>query len=262
MQFSEMEQQSGVKAFLVPIFFYRPKNASACPGEPCILLSMGFLQNFRHSWCHIMLKLNSPKFNPAAAFGIFLAALILCGCSLNSPKEETTLLASPASIQAGSVMISRSVPEVTSALQLAKQSSSALGFVPGNFAVAGDWITVDRNAGTITLMSGNKAKLTASGEGLKMLEPGIFSIVHKQRHPLWYATDSYFSERGLETPNPAARDRYRRGALGEFALFIDANTPIHSGLIWDSTIGGVRLEEEDLSRLYYQVDVGAVVEVR
>ena len=85
--------------------------------------------------------------------------------------------------------------------------------------------------------------------------------MHKQRNPLWYAPDSYFKARLLPLPAEGDRSRFRRGALGEFVLFVDKDTPIHSGPFGSEEIGGIRLEEDDISRLYYQLELGATIRV-
>ena len=58
------------------------------------------------------------------------------------------------------------------------------------------------------------------------------------------------------------RERFRRGALGEYVLYIDPEIPLHSGPIWTSDLGGVRLDDKDLSRIYYQLRLGAPIEIR
>lgn len=68
--------------------------------------------------------------------------------------------------------------------------------------------------------------------------------------------------RQLESPPQGDKQRYRRGALGDFAIFLNQDTPLHCGPIWLGEIGGLRLSEADLSRLYYQVETGSVVEIK
>jgi hypothetical protein len=111
-------------------------------------------------------------------------------------------------------------------------------------------------------MDGDKEVNVITGEGVEKLKPGIYQLLHKQRNALWYAPDSYFSARDLAIPAQGDRSRYRRGALGDFVLYIDKDTPIHNSPIWDDEIGGVRLDDADMSRLYYALEVGAAVEVR
>jgi hypothetical protein len=111
-------------------------------------------------------------------------------------------------------------------------------------------------------MEGDKEISVSSGEGFENLKPGTYHVLHKQRNALWYAPDSYFSSRSLPLPAQGDRSRFRRGALGEFVLYVDKETPIHSGPVWSAEVGGVRLGSADLSRMYYSLDVGAPIEVR
>jgi hypothetical protein len=111
-------------------------------------------------------------------------------------------------------------------------------------------------------MEGSKEIAQGAIEGVSSLRPGTFSVRHKQRSALWHAPEEYFAARGLEVPAAGTKARFLRGALGEFALFIDKDTPIHSGPIATDEIGGIRAEEDLLSQLYYSLEVGSPIEVR
>jgi hypothetical protein len=144
-----------------------------------------------------------------------------------------------------------------------------LGFLPGTIPAlvtpaqrVGTWISIDRAQQKLTLFDGAAAIGSFGGEGFDKLPAGSFHLILKQRNPLWYAPDSYFTARNLTVPAPGDRSRFRRGALGDFAVFLDKKTALHSGPVWSSDIGGLRMEENDLSRVYYQLDLGALVEVK
>jgi lipoprotein-anchoring transpeptidase ErfK/SrfK len=111
-------------------------------------------------------------------------------------------------------------------------------------------------------MQGETVLQTVAGQGVESLNPGKYTVEHKQRSALWYAPAEYFTSRGLPVPPEGVKERYLRGALGDFALFLDQMTPLHNGPIWSKELGGVRFDESDISRIYYQVEVGAPVEVR
>jgi hypothetical protein len=83
----------------------------------------------------------------------------------------------------------------------------------------------------------------------------------KQQAPLWYAPDSYFEQRGLEIPAEGSKERYRRGAFGAFALFLNDQTPLHSGPADCPDLQGVQLPEDDLKELFDNVEVGSAVDV-
>lgn len=188
---------------------------------------------------------------------VAVSTLAAIGCS--KPQEHLTQQNAAHWLKDGMIAISRPVP-ATSELS----STSMLGFMPVKAAAVhiGPWISIDRQNKVLALMEGDKEISSLSGQGLENLKPGTFQILHKQRNALWYAPDSYFQVRGLDVPGQGDRSRYRRGALGDFVLYVDKNTPIHSGPIWNPEIGGVRLNDSDISKLYYSVEVGSAVEVR
>lgn len=160
-------------------------------------------------------------------------------------------------LQEGSIVLARLMPEVSEDVP-----TRMLGFLPMSAVHTGVWLSIDRQRGELTLMENAETKVKAQGEGVASLAPGLYRVMHKQRSALWYAPDQYFTSRELELPPHGDRARYLRGALGEFVVFLNQDTPLHSGPVWTDEIGGVRLPEQELSRLYYLLDVGSLVEVR
>jgi len=166
-----------------------------------------------------------------------VSAFVLNGCalvsSIESPKGSARSWMS-----GGVVAVSRPVPEIAS--RSTKENSAfsshvsdpVLGFMPSRHTQSGSWVKIDRARKTITLFDGSSEVTSLTGDGLQGIKPGIYSIAHKQNSPLWYAPDLYFSDRALNVPSSSSSDRYRRGALGSAALFIDADTPIHTGPVW------------------------------
>ena len=164
----------------------------------------------------------------------------------------------------GSIVVARAAPAPQSLAP-----DTMLGFLPGTVpALAspaeklGPWLSINRNLGTATLMDGATEVDTFRGEGLEKIPGGTFHVMLKERNPLWYAPDSYFTSRHLDVPPPGDKARFRRGALGDFVMFLDKDTPVHSGPVWSTDIGGARLDEDDLSRVYYRLDLGSIVEVK
>ena len=155
------------------------------------------------------------------------------------------------------IAISRPLPPISSI-----QASSVLGFMPFYYGHTGPWVLIDRGTKSIALMDGQNKVYEAAGTGLEELKPGSYEVMHKQKSALWYAPDEYFMNRHLAMPAEGSKDRYRRGALGEYAIFIDQDTPIHSGPVWTKEVGGVQLSEPDISRLYYKLEVGAPIEIK
>lgn len=111
-------------------------------------------------------------------------------------------------------------------------------------------------------MDGEKTSLVAQSEGELDLKAGTYTLMHKQRAPLWYAGDSYFTNREIPVPASGDSNRYLRGALGDFALFIDRDISIHSSEIWTSEVGGLRVPEEEIRKIYYSLNVGSQIEIR
>jgi hypothetical protein len=99
------------------------------------------------------------------------------------------------------------------------------------------------------------------GAGIEQLQAGVYSIALKQRAPLWYAPTSYFENRGLNVPAEGNKERFRRGALGEYAVFLNNQAPLHSGPVDCPDIGGVQVAESDLKELFETAEVGMAVEV-
>ena len=209
-----------------------------------------------------------------------LLGLILCGCSASGPASAPSPVG-----QDGILALSRPMPEPIAVAAVLESTfptgtgptgtgpaagvplaNNMLGFVPtslspASIAPAGTWLSINRREKTVSLMEGSKVSITVHGDGIEQLSAGSFHLLHKQRSPLWYAPDTYFTERGLAVPPEGDRERYRRGALGEFAMFLDKDTPLHAGIVWTDDVGGVRVDENDLARLYYSLDVGSTIKV-
>ncbi len=192
----------------------------------------------------------------------FVAALSLFSVAC-SPYHAARNLSNQDYLGRGELLISRNIP----APQPIQSTSSmrAMGFLPGSvfYAVSGPWLEVDRNAAVVRLMNGGDVVREIPAEGVNRLQAGEFSVMIKQRSPLWYAPDSYFATRGLTIPKTGDQERYRRGALGEFAIFISETAPLHSGPIDSAELGGIRIvNSEDMSRVYYTLAVGSAVIVK
>lgn len=183
-----------------------------------------------------------------------LAAIIFLGCSNSRPinDEEKRWLAS------GQITISRSAPEAASV-----GSMSMLGFLPVIGTHTGLWLSIDSKSKKVSLMEGSRIISTSEVDGMASgITPGSYQVLHMQKSALWYATDEYFTKRGLEVPSQGDKARFRRGAFGEYAIFLNKDTPIHSGPMFVDEIGGIRLSESDMSKIYYQLQVGSIIEVK
>lgn len=181
---------------------------------------------------------------------------------VRATNNQQTQSVSGRYLQDGAILIARVAPPPSNPAD--KQYEGRIfGFMPSQVSIAGSWIKLSKSTGTIELMSGGRsverfqAKFGISQHSA--LNSGVYSVVHKQKSPLWYAPDSYFTERGLAVPAQGERSRFRRGALGTAAIFIDASTPIHAGPLNSSEIGGIQISEEAMSRLYPTLNTGGVI---
>lgn len=123
-------------------------------------------------------------------------------------------------------------------------------------------IVISRGDRTITANIPGNDPLVISAEGAQRLAPGSYTITMKEERPLWYAPREYFVNRSLKVPNEGSRERFRRAALGNRAIYLNNQAPIHSGPVWLSEIGGLRLDHRKMEQLYSMVPVGTRVEVR
>lgn len=189
-----------------------------------------------------------------------LSTILLSAC-VRYHADQTA--SNKAALGHGEIVIARAVPSVKALSPVAPLK--IMGFLPSSIfpTISGPWLEISRGENVVRLMNGADVTREIIAEGLERLEPGNFSIVLKQRAPLWYAPDSYFTNRALPLPKSGDQERYRRGALGEFALFIAENIPLHSGPVDTDELGGVRvLSNEDMSRVYYTLAIGSSVVIK
>ena len=200
-----------------------------------------------------------------AAIALFCLFLLLStvGCSnftrLAASDKSASTTESTAFLKDGSITVARPFPEPVTSEMLAQPGFKA--FLPP-IAYQGGWITINKEKGTVAIMSGDVEAHSFPAEGIQSIPTGQYNVVHKQRNPLWYASDDYFARRQLPVPPDGDRGRFRRGALGNFAVFLTKDLPIHCGPLWSDEIGGIKMAEPDLSKLYYMIELGAPIKVQ
>jgi hypothetical protein len=111
-------------------------------------------------------------------------------------------------------------------------------------------------------MVGNNKVQDFKASGTVSLASGAYALQRKDREPLWYAPDTYFERRMLQVPPPQDPIRYRRGALGSYAMFLTPESFIHSSLVCSEEVGGLKLEETELSSLFEALPLGSSVVVK
>ena len=107
----------------------------------------------------------------------------------------------------------------------------------------------------------------AEGESWDFSTPtGVFEIGRKKEDPLWYAPDWYYVERGLPIPPAYSDERYRRGMLGDYALYLSDEIAIHgtedeSSVGRASSHGCLRMRNADIAVVFPLVQLGTRVDI-
>jgi L,D-transpeptidase YbiS len=112
---------------------------------------------------------------------------------------------------------------------------------------------------------GTGDRLGDSGGGWEFSTPtGVFEIGRKKKDPVWYAPDWYYVERGEPIPPAYSDERYQRGMLGDYALYLSDEIAIHgtrneSSVGRASSHGCLRMRNADIAAVFPLVDVGTKV---
>lgn len=201
------------------------------------------------------------------------------------PSLDVTVLEGDSAqfMPSGTIILSHKLPDISEPLAFASALPSEedalsckvesrrlyaplLGYIPpplGFLPAANEtWLEIDRGAKQITLYRGETIVKQILAEGSIPIDNGVYSLQHKQKNPSWYAPDDYFVKRQLAVPPADDQLRYRKGALGQFALFPTTTFPIHSGPIWTTDVGGLKVSKAELVSIYYMLPVGASVVVK
>ena len=105
------------------------------------------------------------------------------------------------------------------------------------------------------------------GDGWEFSTPtGVFEIGRMKKDPVWYAPDWYYVERGLPVPPAYSEERYRRGILGDYALYLSDEIAIHgtqdeSSVGRASSHGCLRMRNADIAVVFPLVQVGTRVDI-
>lgn len=202
----------------------------------------------------------NPKESPKRKLLVFSAVsglfclLSLSGCSLFYSSEQPATESArqhQVYLPQGQIIIARPMPSVS-----VISTERMLGFLPTRPELQGMWLRIERASSTVSLMEGERILFSSKVGGMENIEPGRYEILHKQRNPLWRANEEYYQKRSLPIPGEYDPDRLLRGVLGEFALFLSEELPIHCGPMILDEVGGLKLEEKEISQLYYSVEVG------
>lgn len=170
---------------------------------------------------------------------LLLLALILAGCSSKSVNFQPS----------GSILIARPAPMV-----FIGSEGSLLGF----FGTSS--VQIDRSRGEIVVTGAESIRVKISG--IENLTGSEAVVSLKQKDPVWYAPEEYYRKRGLVVPPDYSRDRFLKGVLGEYVLYLNDEVPLHSGRFELDEVGGLRAEDtKDFSKIYYALNVGSKVSI-
>ena len=196
---------------------------------------------------------------------IICCLLFASACTMSRSAEEARNTKSSFQ-ESGTIGISQQIPtdqNIKIAKQEKKVMAPLIGYVPNaeEFFPAYNehWLKVDKATKTLVLLRGEEELKRVVAEGEIKLKPGTYSLQHKEVDPLWYAPDTYFTTRNIDGPESDDLGRYRRGAYGEYALFLYKGLSIHNSPIWTDEVGGLRVEKEEVRELYRKLGVGSQI---
>ena len=179
----------------------------------------------------------------------------LCSCSTASKQPQP---GAENWLRDGMIVLARPAPAVAPF----DPGQRMLAFMPLPASLPGPWLSIDTQEGLVKLMTGEHALSSFRAEGLENLALGSYQVLHKQKAPLWYAPDRYFESRALSIPPQGDKSRYRKGALGDFVIYIARDIPIHDAPVWSSEVGGIRIPSNEIPGIYERLEVGSPVEIK
>ena len=190
--------------------------------------------------------------------------LLVTGCatsSFNPPQTQTWL-------PDGSLSISRPIPkpnlfsEPMAQPKLFSDPRARMRAPTMPEAPASPRLVIDTTTHTMALELPGESPVVIKAHGAYAMKRGAYAITLKQTDPLWYAPPTYFLRRGIKVPPEGSRTRFMKGALGHQALVLDKQIAIHTGPVWTDEIGGIKVSNEDMARLFETVTIGTKVEIR
>ena len=192
-------------------------------------------------------------------FGLWLT-LATSGCSILSPLTGQATSDDREWLMDGTLAISRPLPPI----KLSSGDRSRLGSIAQIHSSSSPYtiVRINRSAGKLSLESPDSTPITVNAQVASTLRPGSYTVALKQANPLWYAPNTYFKQRSMRVPAEGSKERFKRGALGKQALFLNEQTPLHSGPVGTLELGGLRIAPQDMNRIFELVRVGTKVEVR
>ncbi len=178
---------------------------------------------------------------------------------------------------AGSFSLSQndSIVEVQATLEkeLEKLQKRSIAYTPvepyfvANMTLNEFWLYKNRKLILHGLCStGSYIQLEAGNKGKWVFKTprGVLKILSKQTSPVWKKPDWAFIEEGLPVPSANHPSRFEEGVLGDYSLRMRDSYMIH-GTIYKRHLGSpvthgcVRLNDEDLEKVYMTMNYGSKV---
>lgn len=196
---------------------------------------------------------------------IIIAALTMTACSNLSDSQNWYSLREteqdqPSFLESGSISISRPVPQfngeparVMAFMPVLPEIPELPGRIDPEQKLS---VVIDVTSKTISVKRGTEELIQSDITASEDLTKGEFSVTLKQASPLWYAPDDYFLMRGQEPPIEGSSERYRKGALGSYAIFLNDGVIIHSSPIPDPLINGFLLDDDKITSIYSILEPG------
>ena len=192
---------------------------------------------------------------------LLCAVLFSLACSTSSSRlaldynNDTSL----SYLDSGVISIARALPSTTNLDRDSSVQIPALGFIPVQFDQY--WLEADTSTNSLKLMRGNTAVKTVQTSQLD-LRDGHFKVSLLEQNALWHANDKYFLDRNLPLPLEFSPERYLKGALGEYSIHLDNGQVIHSSLIEDKGIDGIRVAANDLKDIFSVLEADSKIIVK
>ncbi len=113
--------------------------------------------------------------------------------------------------------------------------------------------------------TGTGTRLENEGQKWDFSTPrGMFRVQRMEKDPVWVLPDWAFVERGEPIPPQDSPERRRPGTLGTTALYLGEGIAVHGTqkpeLLGQAVSHGcIRMSNEDVRRLYHEVEVGTPI---
>ncbi|HAZ03439.1 MAG: hypothetical protein A2W90_16440 [Bacteroidetes bacterium GWF2_42_66] len=206
-----------------------------------------------------------------SVFIIFISAMLV----INIPVIRKMVFSVKGKAESFSFSQNDSITEIQARLEekLAKLQKKSIAYTPvepyfvANMTLNEFWLYKNRELILHGLCStGSYTQLEAGNDRKWIFKTprGVLKILGKKTAPVWKKPDWAFIEEGLPVPSANHPSRLEEGVLGDYALTMRDSYMIH-GTIYKRHLGSpvthgcVRLNDEDLEKVYKTMNAGSKV---